>query len=91
MVRVRVPATTANLGPGFDVMGMALTLYNYIEMELADSGLEIEILGEGRGSISVSTDNIVYRAAQQVFRKVGFMAKAFPSGWKQHHCRGFGQ
>ncbi|MGI6555246.1 MAG: homoserine kinase [Bacillota bacterium] len=74
MVRVKVPATTANLGPGFDVLGMALKLYNYIEMELAGSGLEIEIFGEGEENIPVSTDNIVYRAAQKVFSRAGFKA-----------------
>ncbi|HWQ68646.1 MAG TPA: homoserine kinase, partial [Patescibacteria group bacterium] len=37
-VRVRVPASTANLGPGFDTLGMALSLYN-----------EVELSGEGEG------------------------------------------
>lgn len=74
MVRVRIPATTANLGPGFDVLGMALKLYNYVEMDLTDSGLEIEIFGEGRDSIPASTDNIVYKAAQKVFFRAGFKA-----------------
>lgn len=74
MVRVRIPATTANLGPGFDVLGMALKLYNYVEMDLLDSGLEIEILGEGRDSIPTSPENIVYKIARRVFRKTGFKA-----------------
>lgn len=41
MIRVRVPATSANLGPGFDALGVALSLYNYYELEEAD-GLRIE-------------------------------------------------
>ena len=38
-VKVKVPATSANLGPGFDVAGLALTLYNTFTFELADQGL----------------------------------------------------
>ena len=50
MVRVRVPATTANFGPGFDVIGIALALYNEVEVEPAES-TEVEIAGEiGRAS-----------------------------------------
>lgn len=74
MVRVRVPATTANLGPGFDVLGMALKLYNYVEMELLPSGLEIEVSGQGEDSIPVSTENIVYKVAAEVFNRAGFKA-----------------
>ncbi len=50
-VKVRVPATTANLGPGFDVLALALRLYNTVEMEMGPgkSGkkLQIDIVGEG--------------------------------------------
>jgi len=74
MVRVRVPATTANLGPGFDVLGMALKLHNYVEMELLPSGLEIAISGEGSDSIPKSKENIVFLIAQQVFLRTGFKA-----------------
>ena len=50
MVKVRVPATTANLGPGYDVLGLALELHNFVEMEKADK-LSIEIEGEGADSL----------------------------------------
>jgi len=46
-VRVRVPASTANLGPGFDALGMALGLYNEVEVELTGDGLSLEVQGEG--------------------------------------------
>ena len=72
MITVKVPATTANLGPGFDVLGLALNLYNFVEMELREQGLEIEIIGEGKDIISPNRDNIVYRAAQLVWEKCGF-------------------
>ena len=74
MVRVRVPATTANLGSGFDVLGMALRLFNYVEMEVLASGLKIEITGEGRESIPASGENIVYKIAREVFQLAGCKA-----------------
>lgn len=42
-VKVRVPGTSANMGPGFDSLGLALTIYNYIEAEETDGGLVIDI------------------------------------------------
>ena len=72
MVSVRVPATTANLGPGFDTLGLALNLYNILEMELAPGQLEIIVTGQGSGSIPTTEDNIVYQAALRVWRQLGF-------------------
>lgn len=69
MVKVRVPATTANLGPGYDVLGLALELYNFIEMEKADK-LSIEIEGEGADSLPKDESNIAYQSAQEVFKTV---------------------
>ncbi|MFZ5644175.1 MAG: homoserine kinase [Bacillota bacterium] len=69
MVRVQVPATTANLGPGFDCLGMALQLYNIVEMSFSASGLSVEVQGEGSHEIPRDENNMVYRAAQQVFRQ----------------------
>ena len=47
VVRVRVPATSANLGPGFDALGLALTLHDDVDAWMCASGLSIEISGEG--------------------------------------------
>jgi len=69
MVKVRVPATTANLGPGYDVLGLALKLYNIIEMEKADN-LFISIEGEGADSLSKDESNIAYQAAQLALREL---------------------
>lgn len=66
MVRVRVPATTANLGPGYDVLGLALKLYNTVEIKRSDR-LSIEIKGEGADSLPKDESNIAYQAAQEVF------------------------
>jgi len=72
-VKVRVPATTANLGPGFDVLALALRLYNTVEMEVGTDKtgkkLQIDIVGEGKGNLPRDRRNIVYRAAKLVFDK----------------------
>ncbi len=67
MVMVKVPATSANLGPGFDVLGMALDLYNYVELEETAEGLTIQVEGLGVDDIPQNADNIVYQAAKRVF------------------------
>ena len=70
MITVQAPATTANLGAGFDCLGMALTLYNEVEAEEAD-GLSIEVGGEGADDLPRDETNLVWRAAQRVFERVG--------------------
>jgi homoserine kinase len=70
-VAVRVPATTANLGPGFDALGLALTLYNRLEVEPRPSGLEIELRGEGAHRLPTNSTNLAYRAFQRVFEQTG--------------------
>ncbi|MFH1559795.1 MAG: homoserine kinase [Chloroflexota bacterium] len=67
-VTVRVPATTGNLGPGFDCLGMALDWWNDVRMDVSPS-LEIRILGEGADTLSTTEDNLVFRAAQALFRE----------------------
>lgn len=70
-VKVTVPATTANMGPGFDCLGMALDLYNEIHMSLAPGKIAIEVEGEGANDICTDERNIVWQAAQRVFTEVG--------------------
>lgn len=72
MVMVRVPATSANLGPGFDTIGMALELYNYVEMRERPGGLRITVSGHGANSIPVDEHNIVYRTATKVFQMADY-------------------
>lgn len=76
MVRVQVPATSANLGPGFDVLGIALDLYNYIYIE-ETSGLNISVSGEGEKDIPCGEHNMVYKAAQTVYSCVGLKPSGF--------------
>ena len=69
-VTVLVPATTANLGPGFDCLGMALDIWNRIEVSPGGTaGVHVE--GEGGDSLSAGTDNLVYRAAQRYYQESG--------------------
>ena len=74
-VKVSVPATTANLGPGFDALGLALSLYNEVEMEESGEGLDISIIGESGDNLPTDEDNIVYRGATEIFREVGYEPK----------------
>jgi homoserine kinase len=69
-VRVRIPASTANLGPGFDTLGMALDLYAWIDMAIADTTL-IHLHGEQMKDIPNDKRNLVYKVAQQVFASAG--------------------
>ncbi|MEJ5229597.1 MAG: homoserine kinase [Pseudothermotoga sp.] len=75
MIRVRVPATSANLGPGFDVIGMALSIFNEVSVDESSKNFEIEITGEGADKISKDKDNLVYLAFCKVFERLGKTAK----------------
>lgn len=59
---VEVPATTANLGPGFDTLGLALELTNELWVETTESGLAIELEGEGADSLPRDERNLVVKA-----------------------------
>ncbi|MBG9331574.1 homoserine kinase [Corynebacterium belfantii] len=61
-VTVTVPASSANLGPGFDTLGLALSLYDTVEVEVADHGLEVEVFGEGQGELSLDGSHLVVKA-----------------------------
>lgn len=69
-VIIKVPASTANLGPGFDTLGMALQLYAYIEMSRADA-TKIELYGNEMQGIPTDKRNLIYKVAQIVFDDAG--------------------
>jgi len=69
-IDVRVPATSANLGPGFDVLGLALGLYNEIVYDEAD-GVTVAIEGEGAGRLDTGAANVVARAARMAYEAAG--------------------
>ncbi|MGD0243547.1 MAG: homoserine kinase [Streptosporangiaceae bacterium] len=70
-VRVRVPATSANLGPGFDALGLALSLYDDVDAWSCESGLSIEIEGEGADLAGAGEDHLVVRAMRKTFAALG--------------------
>lgn len=71
-IRVRVPGTSANCGPGFDSIGLACTVYNDMELALTkEPGLSITIVGEGAQNIPCDQRNIVWRSVQYLLKKAG--------------------
>ena len=69
-VRVRVPASSANLGPGYDAFGLALDLHNEFAGELADEW-HVDVVGEGAGHLSSGADNRIARAMAVAFAEAG--------------------
>jgi homoserine kinase len=67
-----VAASAANLGPGFDSLGLALSLYDEIVVETLDSGLIIEVEGEGIGEVSLDEGHLVVRAIHCGLQAAGF-------------------
>lgn len=74
MFKVRVPITSANIGPGFDCLGVALNIYNYFTAEIIDKGIIIE----GCDNIYKNDDNLVYKSMKYLFEKANYK----PSGIK---------
>lgn len=80
-ISVKVPATTANLGPGFDCLGMALPLYNTITIEetvLPGTGIEINVLNDNTTSddllfehIPMDENSIIYKAVELLYNSIG--------------------
>ena len=71
-VSVKVPATSANLGPGFDTLGMALSYYDELVVEVvAGSGAVVEVHGEGSGEVATDESNLVVKSLAYTFEKFG--------------------
>ncbi|WP_219418921.1 homoserine kinase [Pseudonocardia nigra] len=70
-VRVRVPGSSANLGPGFDSLGLALSLYDDVEVSVAPDGVTVEVEGEGAGRVPCDDSHLVVRAMRTTWDIVG--------------------
>jgi homoserine kinase len=68
-VTVQVPATTANLGSGFDALGAALSWHSFVTLEPAE-GLVVEVVGEGASEIPRSENNIAIGAVKEFLKKL---------------------
>ncbi|MFI0422190.1 homoserine kinase [Spongiactinospora sp. 9N601] len=92
-VVVRVPATSANLGPGFDSLGLALGLYDEVTAALSGESTQVEVTGEGAGELDLGDGHLVVRAMRAAFGRMGV---AQPPGLRLRchnripHARGLG-
>ena len=75
LMKVKSPATTANLGPGFDCLGMAVDIWNFLEVEWCTNNKlqepSIEVHGEGSDELATDTSNLVYQAIKFLFLEAG--------------------
>ena len=65
---VKVPASSANLGPGFDTLGLALSLYDHVDVEIVESGLEVVVSGEGEGEVPLDERHLVVKALRAALK-----------------------
>jgi homoserine kinase len=70
-VRVRVPGSSANLGPGFDSLGLALGLHDEIEVCVAPDGLDVDVEGEGAGAVPCDEGHLVVKAMRTAWNVIG--------------------
>ncbi|HPI98873.1 MAG TPA: homoserine kinase [Synergistales bacterium] len=72
-IRIRVPASSANLGSGFDTLGLALSLYNFFDvLEVLPSGrYEVEVIGEGSGELETDIKNQIVQSYEKACAKWG--------------------
>jgi homoserine kinase len=70
-VRVRVPASSANLGPGFDAFGLALGLYDDVVARIGEGGIHVDVAGEGADDVPRDKRHLVVRAMRAAFDKMG--------------------
>ncbi|MBU3061780.1 homoserine kinase [Nocardia sp. NEAU-G5] len=91
-VTARVPASSANLGPGFDSLGIALGLYDEIAVRTTDSGLTIRVEGEGADEVPWDSSHLVVRAIQRGLESAGVWADGLDVVCRNviPHSRGLG-
>ncbi len=92
-VTVIVPATSANLGPGFDALGLALDLVDEVTAEVVPDGYRVEVTGEGAGEVPTGADHLIVATMLTTFDR---MSVARPPGLRLFcrnripHARGLG-
>ncbi|HEY2203646.1 MAG TPA: homoserine kinase [Pseudonocardia sp.] len=91
-VRVRVPASSANLGPGFDTLGLALARYDEVYACTADEGLVVEVAGQGAEVVPLDEGHLVVRAMRAAFEAFGDTPRGLRLRCTNHipHGRGLG-
>src|SRR5258706_13749317 len=76
-VRVRVPATSANLGPGFDAFGLALTLYDDLVVTPGGTGVTVHVSGSGEGEVPLDETHLVVRSIRAGLEALGASVPGF--------------
>jgi homoserine kinase len=91
-VRVRVPATSANLGPGFDAFGLALTMYDELTVTPGGSGVTVKVIGSGAGEVALDESHLVVRAIRAGLESLGAAVPGFSLRCENRipHGRGLG-
>ena len=92
-VHVTVPATSANLGPGFDALALALSLRDDLIVQVTDEpGLTVDVAGEGAGVVRTDGKNLVVRAMRAAFKVMGGQPRGLAVVCANHvpHGRGLG-
>lgn len=87
-----VAASSANLGPGFDSLGLAVSLYDEIVVETTESGLTVEVEGEGAGEVPLDSTHLVVRAIEHGLQATGVTAPGLNVRCRNDvpHSRGLG-
>jgi len=80
-----VAASSANLGPGFDSLGLALSLYDEIIIETIESGLTVEVEGEGAGQVPLDSPHLVVRAIEHGLHATDVTAPGLERPLPQRH------
>lgn len=70
-LRVRVPATSANVGPGYDSFGLALALYDEVVVRVGEDGLDVDVAGEGAKKVRRDARNLVVKSMFTAFDRLG--------------------
>lgn len=71
LLSTRVPATSANLGPGFDAFGLALSRYDEVSAQVIDRGLEVSVTGEGADEVPHDERHLIVRSLRATFDRLG--------------------
>ncbi|HEY2287760.1 MAG TPA: homoserine kinase [Streptosporangiaceae bacterium] len=89
-VAVAVPATSANLGPGFDSFGLALSLHDLVVAEVAPGGLSVKVTGEGAAAADAGEQHLVIRAMRTAFAHLGVQPPGLALSCQNEIPQGFG-
>jgi homoserine kinase len=89
-VTVQVPATSANLGPGFDSLGLALSLYDTVEARVVPAGVQVRVTGAGASHVGSGEKHLVVRAMRAGFAAVGAQPPGLALDCRNEIPQGFG-